>query len=141
MIIPDRHKWSRWLLGFTAVGLMALLYVFQGSLLWLSPSDTDIQYLPFILNRFTRLVLNDTLCLILFLAIFNNRKELTLASAVFLLELLIVLPFYLVVKLTLEGDSEISAPLLSFIHRLIVNPLLMMVLLAGLLYQRYRIEK
>ena len=24
MIIPDKHKWSRWLLGFTAVGLMAL---------------------------------------------------------------------------------------------------------------------
>lgn len=64
-----------------------------------------------------------------------------LASAVFLLELLIVLPFYMVAKLTLEGDSEISAPLLSFIHRLIVNPLLMMVLLAGLLYQKYRTEK
>ena len=141
MIIPDKHKWSRWLLGFTAVGLMALLYVFQSNLLWLLPSDTDIKYLPFILNRFTRLVLNDTLCLILFLAIFNNRKELTLASAVFIIELLILLPFYLTVKLTLEGDSEISAPLLSFIHRLIVNPLLMMILLAGLLYQKYRVEK
>ena len=141
MIIPDKHKWSRWLLGFTAVGLMALLYVFQSNLLWLLPSDTDIKYLPFILNRFTRLVLNDTLCLILFLAIFNNRKELTLASVIFLVELLIVLPFYLVVKLTMEGDSEISAPLLSFIHRLIVNPLLMMILLAGLLYQKYRVEK
>ena len=141
MIIPDKHKWSRWWLGFTAVGLMALLYVFQRNLLWLSASDTQIQYLPFILNRFTRLVLNDTLCIVLFLAIFNGRKELTLASAVFIIELLILLPFYLAVKLTLEGDSEISAPLLSFIHRLIVNPLLMMILLVGLLYQKYRIEK
>lgn len=141
MIIPDKHKWSRWLLGFTAVGLMALLYVFQRNLLWLSPTDTQIQYLPFIVNRFMRLVINDSLCIILFLAIFNSRKELTLASVVFLLELLIVLPFYLIVKLTLEGDSEISAPLLSFIHRLIVNPLLMMILLVGLLYQKYRIEK
>ena len=141
MIIPDKYRWSRWVLGFLAIGLMAMVYIFQHNWLWLSPSNTQIHYLPFILNRFTRLVLNDTLCLILFLAIFNSRKELALASAVFLLELLIVLPFYLVVKLTLEGDTEISAPLLSFIHRLIVNPLLMMVLLVGLLYQRYRIEK
>jgi len=141
MIIPDKHKWSRWVLGFAAIGLMMLLYVFQRNLLWLSPSATRLEYLPFILNRLARLVLNDTLCIILFLAIFNSRKELTLASVVFVIELLIILPFYLVVKLTLEGDSEISAPLLSFIHRLIVNPLLMFVLLAGLLYQKYRIEK
>jgi exosortase F-associated protein len=141
MIIPEKHKWSRWLLGFLAVGLMALLYIFQRNLLWLPASDTQIQYLPFILNRFTRLVLNDTLCIVLFLAIFNSRKPITLASVIFLIELLIVLPFYLIVKLTLEGDSEISAPLLSFIHRLIVNPLLMFVLLVGLLYQKYRIEK
>jgi exosortase F-associated protein len=141
MIIPDKHKWSRWLLGFLAIGLMALVYIFQNNWLWLSPSHTQIQYLPFILNRFCRLILNDTLCIILFLAIFNSKKELTLASIVFMAEVLIVLPFYLVVKLTLEGDSEISAPLLSFIHRLIVNPLLMMVLLAGLLYQKYRLEK
>ena len=141
MIIPDKHKWGRWLLGFLAIGLMFLLYVFQRKILWLSDVDTQIQYLPFILNRFTRLVLNDTLCIILFLAIFNDRKELALATLVFIIELLIVLPFYLVVKLTLEGDSEISTPLFSFIHRLIVNPLLMIILLFGLLYQRYRIEK
>lgn len=141
MIIPDKHKWSRWVLGFAAIGLMMLLYVFQRNLLWLSPSATQLEYLPFIVNRLARLFLNDTLCIILFLAIFNSRKELTLASVVFLIELLIILPFYLLVKLTLEGDSEISAPLLSFIHRLIVNPLLMFVLLAGLLYQKYRIKK
>lgn len=134
MIIAEKHKWSRWLLGVGAVGLMALLYIFQRNWLWLAPSD--IQYLPFILNRFGRLFLNDTLCIILFLAIFNSKKELALASIVFLVELLIVLPFYLVLKLTMEGDSEISSPLLSFIHRLIVNPLLMMILLGGLLYQK-----
>ena len=140
MIIPDKHKWSRWLLGFAAILLMMLLYVFQRNLLWLS-SDAQVEYLPFILNRLARLVINDTLCIILFLAIFNNRKELTLATLVFMLELLVILPFYLAVKLYLEGDSEISVPLLSFIHRLVVNPLLMIILLAGLLYQRYRIDR
>jgi hypothetical protein len=41
------------------------------------------------------------------------------------------------IKLGWEGDSEISSPLLSFVHRLIVNPLLMFVLMAGLVLQRY----
>jgi len=138
MIIPDKHKWSRWVLGMIAVGLMALCYIFQQKIFWL-PDETGITYLPFILNRTVRLVVNDAMCLLLFLAIFNRKKELTLASWLFGIELLIILPSYLVVKLTLEGASEISAPFLSFIHRLIVNPLLMFVLLAGLLYQQHRL--
>ncbi len=140
MIIPAKHKWSRWLLGLLAISLMALLYIFQRKLLWLQEAEqiNQVQYLPFILNRLMRLVWNDSLCLVLFLAIFNGTKEIKLASLLFAIELLIVLPLYFMLKLTLEGDSEISSPLLSFIHRLIVNPLLMIILLAGLLYQKYR---
>ncbi len=143
MIIPHRHRWSRWVLGFFAISLMALLYVFQRKLLWFQEFTqiNQAQYLPFILNRLMRLLLNDSLCLVLFLAIFNGTKEIKLASLLFAIELLIVLPLYFILKLTLEGDSEISSPLLSFIHRLIVNPLLMIILMSGLLYQKYGIEK
>ncbi len=141
MIIPDKHKWSRWVLGFLALGLMALLYIFQRKLLWIHTVEagSQFQYLPFVLNRLMRLILNDSFCLILFVVIFNRRQELKLASLVFAIELLLILPLYLLLKLSLEGDAEISIPLLSFIHRLIVNPLLMIILLIGLLYQRYRI--
>jgi hypothetical protein len=110
MIIPNKHKWSRWLLGFFAVSLMAMLYIFQRKLLWFQEITqiNQIQYLPFILNRLMRLVLNDSLCLVLFLAIFNGTKEIKLASLLFVIELIIVLP------------------------------LLMIILLVGLLYQKYR---
>ena len=140
MIIPDKHKWSRLVLGFLALGLMALLYIFQRKLLWMhtAQGESQFQYLPFVLNRLLRLLLNDSFCLVLFVVIFNRRQELKLASFVFAVELFLILPLYLVFKLSIEGDTEISTPLLSFIHRLIVNPLLMIILLVGLLYQRYQ---
>lgn len=140
MIIPDKHKWTRWLLGTLALVLMVVLFIFQHEWLWFQglTKPNDYKYLPFVMNRSLRLILNDTFCLLLFLAIFNGTKEVKLASVIFLIELFVILPFYLIVKLTIEGDSEISTPLLSFIHRLIVNPLLMIILLFGLLYQKYR---
>lgn len=142
MIIPERLRWSRWLLGFLAALLMAALYVFQRKLFLFQDlaEASSFQYLPFILNRSLRLLLNDSLCLLLFLVIFNSKEELKLASIIFMIEMFLLLPFYFFLKLTLEGDSEISSPLLSFIHRLIVNPLLMIILLAGLLYQKFRVD-
>lgn len=142
MIIPERYKWARWLLGFLALCLMTLVYIFQRKWLWFQevPFADQFTYFPFILNRLLRLILNDSLCLLLFIAIFNRTAELKLATVIFVIELMLLLPFYLTLKLMLEGDAEISSPLLSFIHRLIVNPLLMMILLGGLLYQRFRVE-
>ena len=140
MIVPDKYKWLRGAIIFFALGSMILVYVFQRRWFWFQDihAINQFQYLPFVLNRLIRLTLNDSLCLIVFMAIFNSKKEVKLASLIFAIELFVMLPFYFLLKLSLEGDSEISSPLLSFIHRLIVNPLLMMILLMGLLYQRYR---
>lgn len=95
----------------------------------------------FIINKTVRLILNDTACVFLIYALFPGRHYLRIALYVFLIELCIILPIYFAVKLTLEGDSEISSPLLSQIHRLIVNPLLMFLLMMGFLYQRLKAEK
>jgi exosortase F-associated protein len=95
----------------------------------------------FILNKTLRLVLNDFACMILIFALFSTRKYVRAAFYLFLLELLVLLPIYFLLKLTLEGDSELSSPLLSHIHRLIVNPLLMFLLIAGFIYQRLKVEK
>lgn len=91
----------------------------------------------FIFNRTVRLILNDVACMLLIFAIFQRRQYLVVAFYVFLFELFILLPGYFAVKLSLEGDSEISSPLLSFVHRLIVNPMLMVVLMGGFFYQRF----
>jgi exosortase F-associated protein len=104
----------------------------------LLPSAHFHPYVVFILNKTCRLVVNDLACFLLILALFQDRRYLKLAWWLFLFELLVLLPIYFAVKLTLEGDSEISSPLLSQVHRLIVNPMLMILLMAGFFYQRSR---
>lgn len=95
----------------------------------------------FIINKTIRLILNDVACVCLIYSLFPGPTYLRVACYLLLLELFVVLPVYFVIKLNLEGDSEISSPLLSQIHRLIVNPLLMFLLMLGFLYQRLRVEK
>jgi exosortase F-associated protein len=95
-------------------------------------------YVYFIFNKTFRLILNDLACFMLIYVIFQERKYLTVAFWLFLLELFVVLPVYFIIKLSFEGDSEISSPLLSQIHRLIVNPILMVLLILGFFYQKYR---
>lgn len=95
--------------------------------------------LTFAFNRTVRLLLNDAICLLVFRIVFAERPVYRhWAWNLFLLEVLLVLPLYLVIKLALEGPAEISSPLLSTIHRLIVNPLLMMILLAACYLQELK---
>jgi len=91
--------------------------------------------LIFIINKSIRLVLNDTLCLGLIYAIYYDIRYVKIGSLIQLSEMFVLLPIYFYFKLTLEGDSEISSPLLSQIHRLIVNPTLMILLIIGFYYQ------
>ncbi|MFZ2904641.1 MAG: hypothetical protein WAZ98_00430 [Cyclobacteriaceae bacterium] len=97
--------------------------------------------LIFIVNKTTRLILNDLACMIFIYAVFQSRVYLRASFYLFLIELLVLLPFYFVLKLNLEGDSELSSPLLSQLHRLIVNPLLMFLLMMGFVYQKLTYKK
>jgi exosortase F-associated protein len=130
------------LLGFALLALV-LIYLFQR----VSYADILNSILPeileirnpnpvFIFNRVLRLILNDAACMVIIWAVFQQTKFLRAAFLVFVVELLIILPLYFAIKLSLEGDSELSSPFLSQIHRIIVNPLLMFLLMIGFLYQK-----
>lgn len=143
-IISSQYNWARALLGVLAVLLLGIVYVFQLHLAEWSASvmrDVSWLYAGFIFSKSLRLIMNDAIVLLLFISVFNRAAELKLASYVFLAEVVLILPLYFVIKLNLEGDTELSSPLFSFVHRLIVNPLLMLILLGGLLYQRYTTVK
>jgi exosortase F-associated protein len=122
------------MIGF-AITALFMVYLLQGlnyvHVFNLSANAT------FVANRSIRLIINDTLCMVLIVALFQKRSYLRLAGIIFLIELFLILPVYLLIKLSMEGPSEISSPLLSPIHRMIVNPLLMIILIAALYYQRY----
>lgn len=122
-----------------ATGVLTAVYIFQrsGVLFFLSEGAGLPPNVVFIVNRTFRLILNDLACLLIIYVLFREKKYLKLSFLVFLVELFLILPLYLAVKLSLEGDSEISSPLLSQVHRLIVNPTLMLLLIIGFFYQKY----
>lgn len=95
-------------------------------------------YVVFIGNRVIRLTGNDLSCMVLIYVFFRERKYLVVAWYFYLFELLVVMPVYFLIKLQTEGVSEISSPLLSQIHRLIVNPVLMILLMLAFLYQKIK---
>lgn len=135
---PPQINW--WLVGLCFISL-SLVYVFQKTDYYsiLFGADDHTTW-AFIFNKSFRLVVNDLLCLALIYALFHEKKYLKLASMVLVIELLVIMPVYFWIKLNVEGDSEISSPLLSQIHRLIVNPLLMGILIIGFYYQKYRAQ-
>lgn len=123
-----------------AVTILVIVYLFQRVdliALFRDADDVVNPNLVFVINRYIRLIFNDLACIIIIYSLFGERKYMVLAFWIFLFELVVLLPLYLVIKLDLEGPSEISSPLLSQIHRLIVNPTLMLLLIAGFLYQKY----
>ncbi|MBL7846665.1 MAG: exosortase F system-associated protein [Cyclobacteriaceae bacterium] len=116
---------------FQRVDILGILASWMGQ----SPPSATAS---FIVNRASRLIINDLLCLMLVSTIFNDKRFTRLALWVFLGELFLLLPIYLVVKLSAEGPTEISSPVFQPLHRMIVNPLLMIILIAGMYYQRRR---
>jgi exosortase F-associated protein len=121
--------------------LLSCVYVLQhfdylNTFLSLFGTSPATPVTTFIINKTFRLILNDFLCFGLIYSLFGERKYIRIAFFVFCFELFIILPVYFVFKLALEGTSEISSPLLSQIHRLVVNPMLMLILIIGFYFQR-----
>jgi exosortase F-associated protein len=121
-----------------AVFGLAFVFLFQGvDVLDLLCSACSFHpYTHFIVRKVSRVVLNDTFMLLFIHALFRDKSITKLAWYVQLVDTLILLPAYLIIKLTVEGDSEISIPLLSQLHRLIVNPTLMVLLIPAVYYQK-----
>ena len=144
-MIERKQRWQRISAFGLALLLLAAVYLFQqfNLLHWIlslfgAGAGQLHPYADFVFNKTVRLVLNDLACFGLIYALFAEKKYLRVAFWVFLFEILVLLPIYLILKLGLEGDSEISSPLFSQIHRLIVNPMLMLLLIFGFAYQRFQ---
>ncbi len=129
---------NRFLLIGISLTALALIYVLQHTNYYSFFSAAPLSAnAVFIFNKTFRLIANDLLCVLLIFALFQDRKYLKVAFLVLFFELAVIMPIYFWIKLQLEGDSEISSPLLSQVHRLIVNPMLMFVLIIGFYYQKY----
>jgi len=87
----------------------------------------------FITNRSLRFIMNDLLMLLLIYGLFKERKYVLFAIWVQVVGLFGVLIPYFIIKINFPAYN---GPLISFLHRLVLNPLLMALLIPAFFYQK-----
>lgn len=130
---------------FVAIGILGLflVYVFQ-RVLFYDPFQ-DLIYHPdyvstitinnskYVFGKIIRYILNDGFALMVIWGLFNNKNYLRFAVIIFMIGLLILLPVYLVLVLKYY---ETMHSFLNHFHRLVLNPVLMMLLIPAFYYQK-----
>ena len=118
------------IISVSLLGLV-LVYLFQRDIQTFFNQAFDSKYISFAVARTTRFVINDLLVVLLIYGLFNNRKYVIFALYVQVAGIVLILMPYL----TIKYFTNYNGPLVSYMHRLIVNPLLMLLLIPAFYYQ------
>lgn len=132
----DNLNKTRITYSIIAITTLIALYIFQRFNYAELISASFLPNTQFIINRTIRFFVNDLAVILLIYAIYQNKPLLKIAFGIQLVEMLIILPLYFYLKLSTEGPTELSSPLLSFIHRIVVNPIIMLLLIPAFYFQR-----
>jgi exosortase F-associated protein len=129
-----QNEWlNKLILAFAVIGIISTFFLQEFTFI----SGWNIsENARFVVKKTLRVLLNDFFMLIFISAWFNDQKIIRLAILIGLIDGLFLLPIYLYLKLSIEGTGEISIPLLSLFHRLIINPTLMILLIPAVYFQR-----
>jgi exosortase F-associated protein len=92
----------------------------------------------FMFNRTLRFLLNDLLAIALIFAIFQERKYVVFAFWVQLAGVILILIPYFIFKVHYPAYN---GPLLSHLHRLIMNPTLLLLLIPAFYYQKLYVRR
>ena len=87
----------------------------------------------FLINRSIRFLLNDALAIGVIYALFKERKYVIFSLYVQVIGVVLFLLPYFVLKIYFPAYN---GPLISFLHRIILNPTLLMLLIPAFYYQR-----
>lgn len=129
----DLSKTTRWLLGIFSVTGLLLIFLFQRFDWSAVFGVTDLKSIErFVINRSIRFVINDVLGVLLVLALFGKKKLAIIAIYVQILGFVFVMIPYMVLKL---NYPSYNGPMISFLHRLILNPLMIYLLIFFFWYQ------
>ncbi len=92
-----------------------------------------IPTVPFIVNKVLRYLLNDLFSIAIIYGLFYERKYARFAMYVMFFGLFVLVPAYIALYLSQpEGFSS----MLGHLHRVVMNPVLMMLLVPAFFYQR-----
>ncbi len=124
----------RWVLGILSISGLLLIFLFQqfdwSALIGLN----DLRKIErFVINRSVRFVVNDVLGVLLVLALFGKKKLAVIAIYVQILGLVFLMIPYVILKL---NYPSYNGPMINFLHRLILNPLLIYLLVFFFWYQK-----
>ncbi len=125
------NRATRILLALISLSGLLAFFVFQdiGLIDPLLPEDLNLR---FIVVKSLRFVVNDLLALGLVMAFFPGRGYFLVTVLVQLFGLVFVLIPYLILKVHFGLDN---GPLVSFLHRLVLNPVLVLLLLPAFYLQ------
>lgn len=87
----------------------------------------------FNMNKTIRFLLNDAFAILLIAGLFREKRYIWFAILVQGVGTVCILVPYLILKTYYPGYN---GPLISFLHRLVVNPLLLLILIPAFLYQK-----
>ena len=116
---------------FSAAGLV-LVFLFQRQDIAVLLGAKENVW-RFIINRSIRFVINDVLAILLIYSLFYERKYVFFAVWVQVLGMVFVLFPYFIIKFNFPGYN---GPLISFLHRLVLNPTLLLLLIPAFYYQK-----
>jgi exosortase F-associated protein len=118
--------------GVFSVASLVLVFLFQrqdvASLL-----GVEANVWRFIINRSIRFIINDVLAIMLIYSLFYERKYVLFAVWVQLIGMVFILVPYFIIKFNFPGYN---GPLVSFLHRLVLNPTLLLLLIPAFYYQK-----
>ena len=92
----------------------------------------------FLVNRTIRFLLNDAFAIGLIYALFEERKYVIFSLYVQVAGIVLFLLPYFVLKIYFPAYN---GPMISFLHRLVLNPTLLMLLIPAFYYQKYVISR
>jgi exosortase F-associated protein len=122
---------------------LALVYILQRDLFYSGFLDSGAGTVKvegfdakkFAAGKLLRFLINDTGSLLIIFGLFRRKDFMRFGFRLFLVELLILLPAYLVM---VTYAYESTRFFLQHLHRLVVNPVLMMLLIPAFYYQLHR---
>ena len=121
----------------TGAALILFIFLFQQQLFTV-PNPVEGREWTWFFQKSARFLVNDFAVILMIYGLFYEKKYLKLGFYVQVFELLFLLTPYLVIKLQFPFYN---GPLISHLHRLVVNPLLMLMLIPIIYYQKTHVNK
>jgi len=128
----------RVLVGVLCTAGLVLVFLFQRVDLAAQGQLAESALARFLINRTIRFVLNDALTIGLIFALFYERKYVVFAVWAQIAGVVLFLLPYFILKVRFP---VYNGPLLSFLHRLVLNPTLLLLLIPAFYYQRAHAER